>query len=233
MIPKKIHYCWFGGKEKPRSVLEYIETWKKFLPDYEIKEWNEGNFDVNKLQFTKEAYQAKKYAFVADVCRLYALLSEGGVYFDTDVEVVKNFDGLLSNNAFIGLECEKSKRVGTSVIGAEANNSFISKAYNYYSDIPFILDNDLFNSKPNTLVISSMLVQEEEGNVVVYPTDYFSPIDFETKRIRITNNIYSIHHFSGTWLPKYRQLESKFWKALGLRDRQILYKLMRKMNIGR
>ena len=229
MIPKIIHYCWFGGKEKPKSVLEYIETWKKFLPDYEIKEWNGENFDVNKLQFTKEAYQAKKYAFVADVCRLYALLTEGGIYFDTDVEVVKNFDELLSNNLFIGLECEKSNRVGTSVIGAEKNNSFISKAYNYYIDTPFILDNGLFNSKPNTLVISSMLEQKEEGNVMVYPTDYFSPIDFETKRIRITNNTYSIHHFSGTWLPQYRQLESKFWKAVGLRDRQILYKLKRKL----
>lgn len=229
MIPKKIHYCWFGGKEKPKSVLEYIETWKKFLPDYEIKEWNEGNFDVNKLRFTKEAYQAKKYAFVADVCRLYALLSEGGIYFDTDVEVVKSFDELLLNNAFIGLECEKTQRVGTSVIGAEVNNSFIFKAYNYYSDIPFILDNGLFNSKPNTLVISSMLEKEKEDNVMVYPTDYFSPIDFETKRKKITNDTYSIHHFSGTWFPKYRQLESKFWKAVGLRDRQILYRVIRRI----
>lgn len=230
MIPKKIHYCWFGGKEKPKSVLEYIETWKKFLPDYEIIEWNEGNFDINKLRFTKEAYQAKKYAFVADVCRLYALLLEGGIYFDTDVEVIKNFDELLSNNVFIGWECEKSKRVGTAVIGSEVNNQFISKVYKYYSDLPFILDNGLFNSKPNTLVISSML--EKESNVVIYPTDYFSPIDFETKQIRITNNTYSIHHFSGTWLPKYRQIESKFWETIGFRDRQILYKLMRKMKIG-
>ena len=105
MIPKIIHYCWFGRKPKPQKVLEYIETWKKFFPDFEMKEWNEDNFDVNMMPYTKEAYYAKKYAFVSDVARLYALVHEGGIYFDTDIRVVKRFsDELLNSHGFLGFE---------------------------------------------------------------------------------------------------------------------------------
>ena len=231
MIPKIIHYCWFGGKEKPVSVLKYIETWKKVLPDYEIKEWNEQNFDINKLRFTKEAYLLKKYAFVADVCRLYALLTEGGLYFDTDVEVKKSFNELLFNDVFIGLEEEKSQRIGTSVIGAIKGNSFIAKSYDHYKNLSFILDNGSFNTIPNTLVLSNLLKTEKSLKVKVYPVDYFSPIDFETKRLKMTERTYSIHHFTGTWLPKYRQIESAFWKKLGLRDKQLIFKILRKLHL--
>ena len=100
MIPKIIHYCWFGGKPKPQKVIEYIETWKKFCPDYEIKEWNEDNFDVNMMPYTREAYKMKRFAFVSDVCRMYALAKFGGIYFDTDIEVKRSFDKLLSLHSF-------------------------------------------------------------------------------------------------------------------------------------
>ena len=231
MIPKIIHYCWFGGKKKPNSVLKCIKTWKKLLPDYEIKEWNEQNFDVNRLSFTQEAYQAGKYAFVSDVCRLYALLTEGGIYFDTDVEVIRNFDDLLSSEAFIGLEDEKNKRVGTSVIAAAQGNEFILQFYNYYKNTSFILNDGSYNTRPNTIVISNLLKVKTGLDITVYPVDYFSPIDYESKRLLITPRTYSIHHFTGTWLPKYRQIESLFWEKLGFRDRQILYKIIRKINI--
>lgn len=104
MIPKIIHYCWFGRKEKPQQVVRFIEGWKQKLPNYTIKEWNEDNFDVNSCDFTREAYIHKKYAFVSDVARLYALFVEGGIYMDTDVEVIKSFDDLLHESFLIGYE---------------------------------------------------------------------------------------------------------------------------------
>lgn len=119
MIPKIIHYCWFGRKPKPQKVLEYIETWKKFFPDFEMKEWNEDNFDVNMMPYTKEAYYAKKYAFVSDVARLYALVHEGGIYFDTDIRVVKRFsDELLNSHGFLGFEHDVL--ITTGVMACEA-----------------------------------------------------------------------------------------------------------------
>ena len=113
MIPKKIHYCWFGGGSKPAEVLNYIEGWKEVMPDFEIIEWNEDNFDVNMMQFTKEAYEKKKYAFVSDVARLWALSEEGGLYFDTDIEAVKSFSDLLTEPIIIGYEYKD--RIGTGV----------------------------------------------------------------------------------------------------------------------
>lgn len=231
MIPKIIHYCWFGNNPKPKSVLKYIDTWKKHLPDYKIKEWNENNFNIDNFQFVKEAYINRKYAFVSDVCRLYALYSEGGIYFDTDVEVIKNFDYLLSDSMFLGLESEKYNRIGTSVIGAEPHNKIIAKCLEYYANKNFINNDGSFNTTPNTLLISEILEKQENKNIKIYPTDYFSPIDFETKCINKSLNTYSIHHFSGTWLPKYRQLESRFWSSLGRKDIQILYRVFRKIHI--
>ena len=105
MIPKIIHYCWFGRSDKPNSFYEYLESWKKYLPDYEIKEWNEDNFDISSCKYVEQAYNAKKYAFVSDYVRVYVLELEGGIYFDTDVEVRKPFDVLLNNHFFIGYEC--------------------------------------------------------------------------------------------------------------------------------
>lgn len=106
MIPKIIHYCWFGGKEKPESAQKCIKSWKKFFPDYEIKEWNESNFDVNMIPYTKAAYEAKKYAFVSDFARFWVLYHHGGVYFDTDVEVIRNMDDLLAKGNFMGCEVD-------------------------------------------------------------------------------------------------------------------------------
>ena len=122
MIPKKIHYCWFGRKPLPALALMCIESWKRFLPDYEIIEWNEDNFDVNLYQYAKEAYHMKKYAFVSDVCRLYALKEIGGLYMDTDLEVLKPLDAFLHHNAFSGYE--SNGYIPTALMGSKKNGEW-------------------------------------------------------------------------------------------------------------
>ena len=138
-IPKKIHYCWFGNNELPEEQKKYIETWKKHCPDYEIKEWNEKNFDINSNKYVKEAYEAKKFAFVSDYVRLHALYNEGGIYMDTDIEVLKSFDVFLKHTAFIGFE--DLKHIGTGVIGAEKGNKWIRLLLKDYDNISFYTKN--------------------------------------------------------------------------------------------
>lgn len=231
MIPKKIHYCWFGGKEKPKSVLEYIETWKKFLPDYEIKEWNEGNFDVNRLAYTKEAYYAKKYAFVSDVARLYALVNEGGIYFDTDIRVLKPFpESLLSNRAFTSFEHDVY--VATGVLAAEPNNPIFVSFLRSYTEKHFF-QNLTFDQTPNVILFTSFL--ESKGlrlnnceqtleNITIYPQEYFCANDSKTG-IRYNNQeTYTIHEFTGTWCAK----KNTFFKRL--RNRIDMLVIMLKYN---
>ena len=140
MIPKVIHYCWFGNTTKPQSVIDLINSWREILPDYTIIEWNESNFDINKLKYTQEAYQLKKFAFVSDVCRLHCLIEEGGIYLDTDIEVLKNFDPFLKYNSFLGEERENF--IGTGVIGSKADQDWMIKFYDLYKDLSFVLPNN-------------------------------------------------------------------------------------------
>lgn len=137
MISKVIHYCWFGGNPLPASAIKCINSWKKYFPGYEIKEWNESNFDVNFIPFTQEAYAAKKYAFVSDVARFWILEKEGGLYFDTDVEVIKGFDDILSEGAFLGVEIPSQDGAVPQVnpglgLGAERGNAVIKSVLEYY-----------------------------------------------------------------------------------------------------
>ena len=209
MIPKKIHYCWFGGKEKPKSVLEYIDTWKKFLPDYEIKEWNEKNFDVNKYSYTKEAYYAKKYAFVSDVARLYALVNEGGIYFDTDIRVLKSFpDSLLSNKAFTSFEHDVY--VSTGVLAAEPNNPIFVEFLDSYARCSFFY-HFKFNLTTNVINFTSLLIskglcpnncKQNLGNITIYPQVYFCANDSKTGLRYNNTETYTIHEFNGTWCTK-------------------------------
>src|SRR5699024_8907222 len=123
MIPKIIHYCWFGGNELSKTTKVCINSWKKKLPDYKIIEWNESNFDINSNQYVKEAYQAGRYAFVTDYVRLYVLYHYGGIYMDTDVEVLKSLDSFLKHQAFTG--CENEKNSVTGIIGSEKDHEWI------------------------------------------------------------------------------------------------------------
>lgn len=203
MIPKIIHYCWFGDGEKPALVKEYIETWKKHCPDYEIIEWNESNFDVNALEFTKQAYEAKKWAFVSDVARLYALYEHGGIYMDTDVELLKPLEVFLDDYAFTGFE-SKDTPVVTAVMGTEKKNPLIKAIMNYYNDIKFLNDDGSYNMKANTRIFAEYFIKNGiKGNgkkqiiknMTIYPQIYFCPNTLSMVFNSSSPRSYSIHHY--------------------------------------
>lgn len=158
MIPKTIHYCWFGGKAKPQKVQELIAGWKEKLPDYAIKEWNETNFDYRRWKFCREAYAVGKYAFVADVCRFWALYTEGGIYLDTDIEVLGSFDSFLHHTSFIGEERERT--IGTGCIGAMANTPWVGKFLQMYDKMEFINLKGRLLDYPNTMYLTDFLKSE-------------------------------------------------------------------------
>lgn len=215
MIPKKIHYCWFGNNPLPESVQKCISSWKEHCSDYEIIQWNETNYDINKNDYIKEAYQAKKYAFVSDFVRLDIINIHGGIYLDTDVELIKNLDPFLSEEAFLGME--KPGIVATGLgFGAHANNGFIMKNIKQYDGVHFI-----YNGKENkkTCVEYTMdALQEYEFNPVnklqkltdmtIFPTDYFCPLDYETNKIKITNNTFSIHWYDASWYSSNKYIRN-------------------------
>lgn len=203
MIPKIIHYCWFGRSSKPSKVLEYIETWKTMCPDYEIKEWNEDNFDVNMLAFTKEAYKVKKYAFVSDVCRLYALLKFGGIYMDTDVRVLKTFDDYLKYRSFIGREAPF--KISTAVIGAETNCKWLKVFFDFYQDKHFITRQGFLNNLENTAILTRILNKlypEYKDELEIFDIDIFCGKLFFKNQYFITERTVSVHEFSGSWMNK-------------------------------
>lgn len=207
MIPKVIHYCWFGGNVLPDSALKCIESWQKFCPDYEIKEWNEKNYDVNKIQYVKEAYQEKKYAFVTDVARLDIVLQEGGIYLDTDVEIVKSLDELLVHEAYMGMETVGRVNTGLG-FGAKKHNLQIKSNLDLYTDAKFGDMMTCVTYTTNMLIRQGLKknneVQEING-LVILPTDYLCPLSFETSNLDITENTYSIHHYDMSWKDKKDQ----------------------------
>ena len=218
MIPKIIHYCWFGRKPLPASACKCIASWRNYFPGYEIKEWNEDNFDVNIIPYTQQAYNARKYAFVSDYARFWILYHEGGLYFDTDVEVIKPFDDIVKNGAFMGLEIDGTKK-GSKIainpglgLGAEANIPIYheilmrfeklcfydsEKKRNNYSMIPMVTD--LFLQMG---LLSNGQVQHL-CDVDIYPQRYFNPYDGVTGRLQLSPETHSIHWYSATWMDHY------------------------------
>lgn len=206
MIPKKIHYCWFGGKDLPKLAEQCINSWKKYCPDYEIVRWDENSFDINSNIYVKEAYNAKKYAFVTDYVRLYALYTQGGIYMDTDVEVLKNLDQFLKNKAFSGFETDTT--IPTGIMGAESGTKIFKELLDYYKDKHFIQKNGSIDMTTNVIIITDMMSQkgftpnnklQTVADFTLYPKEYFCPIDYQTKKKNITDNTYTIHWFAGSW----------------------------------
>lgn len=216
-IPKVIHYCWFGKGEKSDLAKECIEGWKDKLKGYEIIEWNEDNFDINNNLYVKQAYDKKKYAFVSDYVRLYALLNYGGIYLDTDVEVLKGFEGFLDLDAFVGFE--DKELISTAIIGARKGNLIIKEWFETYTNRKFIEDGKI-NDTTNVRVLTNLLLKYQlqqtnsyqklcNGIITIYPTEYFSPLKYGTKRPKITNKSVTIHWFEGTWTTLGKKMKIK------------------------
>lgn len=209
MIPRIIHACWFGKNDMPQSARECIATWEKYNPDYQFILWNEDNFDIMSNQYVREAYQCKKYAFVTDYVRLKALYDYGGIYMDTDVEVKRPLDDLLSYPAFSGFESEKYIPTGT--MGSEPKNKWVKALLDDYEDRHFVLptgEMDLTTNVERITAITQGLypiklnnTYQEYADMVLLPFDYLCAKNCADGKIKETKNTYTIHHFAGSWLP--------------------------------
>lgn len=232
-IPKTIHYCWFGRNPLPADAEKCIQSWRKHFPDYEIKEWNESNFDINICDYVREAYEAKKWAFVSDYARFWILYNFGGLYFDTDVEVIKPYDDILAKGAFLG--CEPAKGIEMELangvvvnpglgMGAYAGMNLYKSVLDYYNSLHFDPYNLITVCRHTTTVLVGMGYRGENdisrvGDINIYPIAYFCPLNYFTGELIIRDTTHSIHHYSETWHTpreiKIRKLQDRLEKKYG------------------
>ena len=223
MIPKVIHYCWFGGKPLPPVVKQCMDSWRKYCPDYQIKEWNESNFDVFSCPYTAQAYEAKMWAFVSDYARIKILYEQGGIYMDTDVELLKNIDPLLINKAFMGFEAQLGVNSGL-IAGSEPKFRIIGELVEEYQNYQFTHQNGSYNLT-SCVEYQTVLLQKygllKENRIqlveglVIYPIEYFSPFNHFTGALNIKEETYSIHRYEGSWAPETSRYGNKLkWKYM-------------------
>lgn len=220
MIPKIIHYCWFGRNPLPELAQKCIASWKKYLPDYEIKEWNENNFDVDIIPYTAEAYAANKYAFVSDYARFWILYKYGGIYFDTDVEVIRPIDDIVAKGNFMGCETDAS---GSDAASVAPGLGLVKKMLDYYEGRHFVHEAVMRNQITVVHIATKVLLDNGMKNVPgiqlvndvwIYPSEYFCPINVKTGRIHVEKNTRTIHHYAGTWVDKKFSLKELVKKIL-------------------
>lgn len=197
MIPKIIHFCWLSEEKYPSLIQSCINSWKIYMPDFEIKLWTTKEIDINKNLWLKQTLENKKYAFASDYIRFYALYNYGGLYFDADVEVLKSFATLLEQNYILGEEAGGD--IEAAVIGAEKGAEWVKKCLDYYENKPFIKENGSFDMKPAPLIVNAAI---SNLSFNIYPYYYFSPKDYNIGTINITSQTYCIHHFDGKWIKK-------------------------------
>jgi len=206
MMPHVIHYCWFGGAPLPPKAERCLASWSRHFPDWEIRRWDESNYDVRTIPYTAQAYTMRKYAFVSDYARFDIIYRYGGVYFDTDVEVIRPFDDILCRGAFMGME---GKLVNPGLgIGAESGHPLYAEILQYYESLAFT---DTHGRRlPGTVVGHTTDVLRRHGyrydsieqnieGIIIYPNDYFNPFDDITGRLSITSHTHSIHHYAKSW----------------------------------
>lgn len=208
-IPKIIHYCWFGGNPLPELAQRCIASWEKYCPDYEIIEWNEHNFDINCNDYVKEAYEAKKWAFVSDVARLYALVHKGGFYMDTDVELLKSLDEYRNYESLSGFENET--QIPTGLMACQAGSKLFVELLSEYNDIHFVRRDGSYDTTTNVKRITSTCLKyglvlnnkkQTVNGFTLFPTEYFCPKDYRTGELNLTDNTVCIHHFNGSWVSE-------------------------------
>ena len=222
MIPKIVHYCWFGQGEMPELVRKCINSWNVWMPNWEYKLWTEDNFDISSAPaYVQEAYAVKKYAFVSDYVRLWALEREGGLYLDTDVEVLRSFEPLLNDIAFIGLEESLAVLPGTCVMACEAHSQWVKDMLATYEGAHFLRADGILDMMTNVQRLGKRMLQgglQQERKIQylpqwglrVYTHDYFSPIT-STRVMRKTKNTYCIHRFAGTWVDGKKSGIRDWW----------------------
>ena len=225
-IPKIIHYIWIGGNPEPDILKKCKKSWKKYCPDYEIKRWDESNLDVNEIAYTKEAYEAKKYAFVSDYFRYKILYNEGGIYLDIDVELLKPLDDLLNQKCFMGFEKGINIAINPGLVCAcEKHDETIKALLEDYFDDHFINEDGSINKttvceKSTALLKKYGLVVEDKTqvfeNFTIYASEYFCPMSFDKLTKKITKNTYSIHLYYASWM------KNKFWERVKYRIKKII-----------
>ena len=221
-IPKIIHYCWFGRKEKPEIVKKCINSWRENLKEYEIREWNEDSFSLDSNEFVREAYEHNKFAFVSDYVRVYALYNYGGIYLDTDVEVNQSFDKYLNDESFWGFEA--GNYIATSTIGTVKESKVIKKFLDSYEGKKFINEDGTYNTITNVRIVSSMFedlgvklngeYQKIEGIGSIYPMQIFSPYDYRYYQDLRNINTVCIHYYYKSWLPLSERIKQKIKKTI-------------------
>ncbi len=235
MIPKTIHYCWFGRGEMPEMVEKCLASWHRYMPDYEYKLWNEDSLDLSQNTYAKEAYEAGKYAFVSDYVRLWALECEGGIYLDTDVEVIKPFDDLLDCHAFAGFEGSKHLPIGTCVMASEAHGEWVKELLDAYRARHFMKADGSFDLTTNVQFISAKMVEhgfvqngveQDYKDLHVFPVEFFSPRQ-TTGEYLCTDNTYCDHLGMGTWGGKQQGWKARLAKLVGPKNMIRLIKTKR------
>lgn len=233
MIPKKIHYCWFGGNPLTELGERCLESWKKYFPDYEIIEWNESNYDVNKIPYIKDAYDAKKYAFVSDYARFDIMYEHGGIYFDTDVEVIKDMSEIIKRGSFAGIESAGALAAGLG-FATRQREPILKEILESYKDEKFLNDDGSLNLKTVVTRVSDIFKQhgftdevkiQNVAGFTIYPMEYFCPKAIHTFEVNISDNTYTIHHFDGSWVTGStgKLIQQKKWVNAHIKNKWIKY----------
>lgn len=230
-IPKVIHYCWFGKGKMPKLAKKCIKSWKKYCPDYEFVLHTEDNFDLTQNRYMREAYEAGKWAFVSDYARLKIIYDNGGIYLDTDVELIKPIDDLVKLGGFMGFDEKGIVATGLG-FGAEKGNKIVSEFLKDYDDIPFILPDGSFDLTPcpdrNIEALKRLGMDIENKNqtfmdVTFLPDEYLCPMDYYTGKKTITDKTYSIHHYSASWTNSVTKRTTRIKRIIGVKMYNKLY----------
>lgn len=248
MIPKIIHYCWLSGDPYPKNLKKCMHTWKKFLPDYEFMLWDTNRFDVNSSVWVKQAFEAQKYAFAADYIRLYALYHYGGIYLDTDVEVIKSYDSLLNLEMFLGYD-HTTEAYEVATWGINKKSLYIKCLLDYYDKLSFIKEDGTYEqtvmpkivakiwniygyniSLVHSLSEAEFVFSQGNMNIPIFPREWFCPLDWYTFKLHLTKDTYSIHHYKGGWLEEKIKKERAILSRLGPYLPRIWRKIQRWFN---